>query len=70
MQNTNNEQTSSPNLDDGLELLKKVIQSNEENVEMGIRLNRKIDALNNTVDKLEYTIRVANDNIKYKRQFF
>ncbi|MDY3338899.1 hypothetical protein PG279_06865 [Riemerella anatipestifer] len=64
MQNTNNEQTSSPNLDDGLELLKKVIQSNEENVEMGIRLNRKIEALNNTVDKLEYTIRVANDNIK------
>ncbi len=50
--------------DNGLELLKKVIESNEENIELMVNFSGNVEDLANIVGHLESTMRTANYNIK------
>ncbi|AZZ58953.1 hypothetical protein [Riemerella anatipestifer] len=62
----NQEQNFNENqpIDNGMELLKKVIQSNEENIELMVNFSHNVEDLANIVGHLESTVRTANYNIK------
>lgn len=78
-QNQNNQNNQEQNfnenqVDNGVKLLQRVIQSNEENIEVVVNLSGNVEDLANIVGHLESTVRTANYNIKVletmKDEFF
>lgn len=63
------ENTEQNNQDDGLELLNKVIETNEANIEQSVKLLFAHEDILNLIGESEHTLRSIYDNINKAEKF-